>query len=537
MPEDDQNTHVINRDFEEREAQNLAERFSLSYIDIEKESINTDLLKIIPAESAFNLKIIPFRLTQKDLKVAIVAPNSEPLQNFVRGLQKQFTVEIFICSNTGFTAASKIYSSSLVNLRSVEKRETFKESKGGKMDSAKFKDLEIKIPEIQTEVSINEILLLALETGTSDVHIQPFLDRVKLRFRVNGILHDILEIDRETAQRIVSRIKYDSGTKSNITNIPQDGRMSLNANNRTIDIRVSVIPTETVESITMRILDVRKGLKEFGELGFPQKQVDFIMQVIGEPNGLILMTGPTGSGKTTTLYAMLNELNTPERKIVTLEDPIEYHLPNVTQSQVDSKQEYDFAAGLKAMLRHDPDVILIGEIRENNTAQLALESAQTGHLVFSSLHSNSSIGAISRLRNLGIDNFNISSSINAIFGQRLVRTLCPACCQSIPSNWPSDVQALAQKYNIILPEMQMETVGCEKCAHTGFVGRTTITEVLQFNKELASLITQNKPEHEIKEIMMKEHGFKSLLIDGLEKVIDNTTTLEELLRVISLNEE
>lgn len=533
-----QRPQVINREFEERQAKALAERFGVSYIDIAKEPINPDYLKVIPRETALELNMIPFHKNHNKIRVALVSPNSEPVKNYIKTLKEEYEVEFFICSQSGFNEASEVYKSEIINKKTVKVREEFDEEDGhGILKKERCTQLEEKIPSLQTEVALTEILLLSLEVHASDVHLQPYLDRMKLRFRVNGILRDIMELDLQTAGRIVSRIKYDAGTKSNISDIPQDGRMSLHANDRTIDIRVSIIPTETVESVTMRILDVRKGLKKFDELGFDDIQIEAIKQVISEPSGMILMTGPTGSGKTTTLYAMLNELNTPERKIVTLEDPIEYHLPNVTQSQVDGKKEYNFASGLKAMLRHDPDIILIGEIRDHDTARLALEAAQTGHLVFSSLHANSAVGAISRLRNLGIDNFNIASSLNAVFGQRLVRTLCKDCKKKVTAEYPPQIQLLAEKNKIDLPKETYESVGCDKCGHTGFVGRTTITEVLFFEKYLSDLVTENEPEHDIKQKLIEEKDYQTLIVDGIRKVADGETSIDELLRIVSLRED
>ncbi len=537
MSEQGSKANAINREFEERQAQSLAERFSLGYVDIEREPVNPDYLDIIPRETALSLKIMPFRKNHKKIRVALVSPNSEAVQNYVQRLKKDYEVDIFICSESGFSKAAEIYEAEITNKKTVETRDDFEEhSSSSRINIEGFKVLEDKLPSLQTEVGLSEIILTGLEAGASDIHFQPYLDRMKLRFRINGILHDVLETDQKTAQRIVSRIKYDSGTKSNISDIPQDGRMSLNANDRQIDIRVSVIPTETVESITMRILDVRKGLRKFDELGFTPDKIADIKQVIREPDGMVLMTGPTGSGKTTTLYAMLNELNTPDQKIVTLEDPIEYHLPNVTQSQVDNKKEYNFASGLKAMLRHDPDIILIGEIREFDTARLALEASQTGHLVFSSLHANSAVASISRLRNLGIDNFNIASSIRAVFGQRLVRTLCPDCKKKVEAVFEPELQTLAANFEVTLPSKIYEPVGCDTCGQSGFTGRTTITEVMFVNHEVAKLITDNTPEHDIKKALIELKQCRPLVVDGLEKVIAGETSLTELLRVVSLRD-
>jgi general secretion pathway protein E len=315
---------------------------------------------------------------------------------------------------------------------------------------------------------------------------------------------------------------------------------------------VSTLPTEGLESVVMRVLDSRKGLKSFTELGFDQFTVDLITRALKRKSGMLLVTGPTGSGKTTTLYAMLKELNSSEKKLVSLEDPVEYHLEGVTQSPVDENSDYSFSNGLKALLRHDPDVILIGEIREATTAKLASEAALTGHVVLSSLHTNSALGAISRLRNLGLESFNIASAINAVFAQRLVRKVCSHC---VKKSWVdlSDhkrVSVLLKTLEAKYPNLKTsgktkgqhegqtgiflevpEPSGCEKCSHTGYSGQTAICEALWFTDQLRDAIAKEMGEQGLKELATVQNDSTSLFGDGLKKVILGETTLDEVYRV------
>ncbi|HEY5714106.1 MAG TPA: GspE/PulE family protein [Candidatus Gracilibacteria bacterium] len=528
-------TIQINREFEERQTQETAESLGLNYVRIAQVPINPDLIKVIPSEVALKLKVIPFELSQNKLKIATVFPQDPNVKKYVEILEKANEVEVHVCSQTGFMAASKIYQSDMVNLKTVETRKAFEEGNPSVVSNAeRIKALETSLKTMQAEIVLNEILLLGLEAKASDIHIQPQDGEVKLRFRVDGLLHEILTLETAVAAKLIARIKYESGTKSNVTDVPQDGRMGLEANNRKIDIRVSVIPTETLESVTLRILDMNKSILDFPDLGFDAQQTQIIQAILKEPNGMILMTGPTGSGKTTTLYTMLNHVNTPDRKLVTLEDPIEYHLPNVTQSQIDPNTEYDFERGLKAMLRHDPDVILIGEIRDLQSAKLATEASQTGHLVLSTLHTNSAIGAISRLRNLGMKNFNIASSIKAVMAQRLVRTLCPHCRKKVATHLNEREKKLADRLKITIPAEVYEAQGCVECNASGYRGRSVITELLIVNQQLASLITEDEPEHHIKQQVYGTGNFRPLFADGLIKVFNGTTSLKEIYRVVSL---
>lgn len=542
----------INQDFEERDAQNKAKLWGVPYINIAKFPINPDVLKGMNQKSLVQARVLPFFRNKKRLKIAVTNPVNRETQNLLDTLKDLFEIEIHICSEQGIEKAFHIFEVAVLNKKTVQIRDSFDESK--KLDLVsqllEFQQLEEKIEKLTTKQSLNEIEITALKLRASDIHIQPSEDRVMLRFRIDGILKDITPISLEIATKIVSRIKYDSGMRSNVSDIPQDGHLSFEANGRKVDLRVSTLPTETIESVVMRVLDSRKGIKPFHELGFDDRIQQMINRVINKKTGMVLLTGPTGSGKTTTLYAMLSEVNTPEKKLVTLEDPIEYHLPNITQSQVDEKRDYNFDSGLRALLRHDPDVILIGEIRDYAVAKLATEASLTGHLVFSSLHTNSSIGAITRLRNLGVESFNIASSVNAIFAQRLVRWVCPDCSTTkkvilkddkrlkqsigeVVKLYPTLKSKIHKKnddtYEVSVLKSSFD--GCLKCTGTGFIGQKAICEAFELTDEIRAMISSESTEIEILNYVKEKSDFLNLFDDGIRQVLLGKTTLDEVYRV------
>lgn len=552
----------INREFEEREAQNKANSLGLEYVDIAAFPLNPDVLRLIDEEQALKAELLPFYKKAKHLKLAVIDPNKGETKALIKDLEKQhYTTETLICSRSGFVQVTPWYQSNLIKRKTIELRNAFNESDKATFESAflGFGNLAEQLYHMTSPEALNEIEIAALKVRASDIHLQPLSNKVVLRFRLDGVLYDICDIEMETAKKLINHIKYQGGMKSNVSHVPQDGHLSFTVNERSVDLRVSTIPTEFVESVVMRVLDSRKGIKTFTELGFDALVEDKITRALRQRSGMILVTGPTGSGKTTTLYSMLAELNTSERKLVTLEDPIEYHLDNVTQSQVASNSDYNFANGLKAILRHDPDVVLIGEIREMNTAKLTAEAALTGHVVFSSLHTNSSVGAITRLRNLGMESFNIASALNTVLAQRLVRKICPHCSTEVREEVYgfARFKVALERVRSIYPQLKAKLdtewlpiknsedkarhdfltahkgAGCEKCSHTGFLGQTVITEVLQMDDALRDLISQEARELEISAaVRSQDPRFLSLYEDGVRKVLKGETTLDEVLRVV-----
>ena len=547
-----QSVAQVNREFEEREAKNNAVKWGLTYIDLEHFPLNPEVLQLLPKSSAEPAGLIPFFRSGFNLRVALTDPQNKAAQKHIEQWKKdRLEVEVSLASKTGFKNVLKYYDSKLINKKTVELKHDFGEEKTRTFEdqSAGFKALAEKLRTLRSQEALNEIQITAVQAHASDVHIQPYENKGLLRFRVDGILHDICSLEIDRAKKIVARIKYDAGMKSNIFHIPQDGHLSFAANNREIDMRISSLPTEFFESIVMRILDSRRGIKSFSDLGFSPYIEEQIHQTLRHKNGMVLVTGPTGSGKTTTLYSMLSELNDTEKKLVTLEDPIEYHLDNVTQSQVSENSDYNFSNGLKALLRHDPDIVLIGEIRDLSTAKLAAEAALTGHVVLSSLHTNSALGAIGRLRNLGLESFNAAGAINAVFAQRLVRNVCPHCTKKesfLLKSHPKIKKALIRVMKLF-PDLEKETptlknlesfeisvpAGCEKCSHTGYNGQTVLCEMVLFTPELKEKITENQSEMQLENYVREnQKTFLTLFEDGLRKVLLGQTTLEEVYRVV-----
>lgn len=530
----------INRDFEEREVESRAQKLGLGYVNLDTFPVDMDVLKVLPREQAQKGKIFPLSQSGKKLKVAVVDPEKPEALEILNALGEQKELELFLCSQSGLQSALHFYDAELLHKKKVERKISFSEKKNENL-STKISDLaelEKKITSLHAETALSEIELAAVKADASDIHFQPEEKYSTLRFRVDGILHDVFHMDSETHRKIVTRIKYEAGMRSNVSDIPQDGHMGFEANARKIDLRISTLPTPFGESVVMRILDSERGVKTFTELGFSQHARDKILSALHNKHGLILVTGPTGSGKTTTLYSMLSEINSPDKKIVTLEDPIEYQLPGISQSQVNEKKEYNFETGLQALLRHDPDVVLVGEIRSQQTAKLASEAALTGHVVLSSLHTNSAVGAISRLRNLGLENFNIAPTITAVFAQRLVRKICPHCGEKIDILKDEKTKKAFESIKKALPKEKipsqiMKAKGCEKCSHTGYMGREAICEAFLMTDKVRKMVLEGKSEMEILAHLEAQDHFLTLFEDGLLKVIQGETTLEELYRVAS----
>lgn len=374
---------------------------------------------------------------------------------------------------------------------------------------------------------LNALLTQAIKQKASDIHIETYENRVLVRNRIDGILHEVLEIQRIVAPLLISRVKVMAKLDIAEKRIPQDGRISLRIGSHNIDVRVSTLPSNHGERIVLRILDKKTAQLNLNLLGMPHSAMATLRTMITQPHGIILVTGPTGSGKTTSLYAMLTELNQVSRNILTIEDPIEYDLPGIGQTQVNHKIQMTFAKGLRAILRQDPDVVMIGEIRDLETAEIAIQASLTGHLVLSTLHTNSALGALVRLRDMGVESFLLSSSIIGLIAQRLVRTLCGYC--KIPHDLREDERELVQ----ITPEVNISGVckphGCEQCNQLGYQGRTGIYELITIDETLRSMIHRNESLQTITNYLRPKTP--SIQTDGLKRVLAGDTSLAEILRV------
>lgn len=535
----------INRDFEERAVAERAVQMGMSYIDIEKVHINPDHLKVLTVEEARQAKVIPFFKVGKKVRLALVHPTQPGTQAIIRKLKDEgYAINVNLASEAGMEKALNFYNNQQVvapihadNIIDETQIETYQK------EVENLTEMKAKISEVTAEEALNFINVGAIKTGASDIHYQPEEKKVIVRFRIDGVLQQVLEIDANTYGYISNQLKYKAGMKLNVTNVPQDGRYFFVVNQRKIDVRVSSIPTEYGESFVCRMLDSKQKNLEFEELGFEGQNLKHLNDALEIPNGMILVTGPTGSGKTTTLYSLLHKFNTADSKIITLEDPIEYHLENVTQSQINEKRGYTFAAGLRAILRQDPDIVMIGEIRDLDTAETAAQASLTGHILLSTLHTNSAIETIPRLLNIGLKPFMIAPSLHTVIAQRLIRKVCPYCAEQTPIN-EGERKVLSETIENIKkvhPDMQLNLPptlpvgrGCDKCNKTGFLGQISVSEVFVNDDKLQDLILASAPTSELFKYV-RSKGMLTMGEDGVLKVLRGLTSLNEVARVTEIS--
>jgi len=376
-----------------------------------------------------------------------------------------------------------------------------------------------------TTALVDQYLNKAIEMGASDIHIEPESDSVRIRLRIDGILREVERLPTNILDNLVSRIKVLANLNISETRKPQDGRFDIKKQ-QPIDLRVSIMPTSFGEAVVIRLLDQSNLILTFNELGLDEEQKEIFYKMIKKPYGLILVTGPTGSGKTTTLFSVLNNINSIEKCIVTLEDPVEYHLPLLRQTQIDERGGFGFARGLRSLFRQNPDVIMVGEIRDRETADIVIQAAMTGHLVLSTLHTNDSVGALIRLKEMGLEKFLITSATSGIIAQRLVRKICPDC--KVPYDPPSEIlESLGLADDT---STYYKGSGCTFCHASGFRGRTGIYEILQLSQDINKLVYQDVSWRQLYDAAIKQ-GMQTLRQSGLKKVKAGITTLEEIIRV------
>ncbi|MBN1879896.1 type II secretion system ATPase GspE [bacterium] len=381
---------------------------------------------------------------------------------------------------------------------------------------------------------VNLLFSQAVEFGASDIHIEPFEGDLHIRFRIDGVLQDQESPPKKLQSAIISRIKILARLNIAEHRLPQDGRIRLRLMGKKIDVRVSTVPTMHGESVVMRLLDQTSMFIGMEDLGFPHDNLETFKRLIQHPHGMILVTGPTGSGKTTTLYAALDKINGPEKKILTLEDPVEYQLKGVNQIQVNTKIGLTFSSGLRAFVRQDPDVIMVGEIRDKETAEIAIQSALTGHLVFSTVHTNDAVGAITRLQDMGVENYLIASCLDGVLAQRLVRQICPDCKIPVKAD-PKALQELEIDISQADELLVFRGEGCRRCGRTGYRGRLGIYELIEINDEFKNLIVEKASANILKRVARKG-GMRTLREDGWVKVRKGITTIEEVMRVTQVDE-
>lgn len=530
----------INRDLEEKATQARAKEMNVPYIDVGAFPINPDILHLVPMEAAQKSMAMLFYKNGKTLKLAIADPSLPDLTQLVRDLEaKEYKIQLNLASHASVIQAQRLYASDQYKLK-VEVKNVIKE------DEVRYeKELENltvirdQLATLPAEESLNLLNVSAIKAGASDIHYEPEETTCTLRFRIDGVLHKVFEVTPEIYARLSNQLKYKAGMKLNITTIPQDGRYRFIVNDRKIDVRVSALPTEYGESIVCRILDSGKKFGKLEDLGFSARSLQILQRASGLAQGMVLVTGPTGSGKTTTLYVVLQSCNQPDVKVITLEDPIEYHLKGITQSQVNEKRGYTFSDGLRSILRQDPDVVMIGEIRDIQTAEVAMQAALTGHVVLSTIHTNSAVETIPRLITIGVPPFMVAPAISIIVAQRLVRRLCEKCHieRSLTPEEVVQYNSMLEKIRAVDPEVPatlpksfMSPKGCENCNGTGYHGQMTISEVLAMDDVLRQAVLDNKSAGELSVIARKQ-GMITMQEDGFLKVLAGNTTLDEVHRV------
>ncbi len=533
---------------EETRTEELAGKLGLPYINLLGLPIENEALTLLPEEKARLGRMAVIRKAEKILKVIVCDPADENTKKNLDDLKdKGFETQVFIVSEHGLEKT-------LARYKDLIKKETeitgkveitsklIEELKQKAKSLADLKKIIEEAPQEEASRILERVIAGAIQNDSSDIHVEAKETNSLLRYRIDGILHDVVFLSKKTYNLIVSRIKLLSGMTLNIHDRAQDGRFTIRLEESDIEVRVSIIPGPEGENVVMRVLSPKKINLSLKELGFRKDLYDFIEKEIRRPNGMIITTGPTGSGKTTALYTFLKEVTSPDVKIITLEDPIEYHLSGITQTQVEPERGYTFAAGLRAILRQDPDIVLVGEIRDKETAEIAVHAALTGHIVFSTLHTNDAAGAIPRFIDMGANPTILSAALIDIMAQRLVRRICTECKEAY---YPSEEEKAKIKKALEGLPKQVEVPdiskgfklfkgkGCDKCNHIGFRGQIGVYENITVNAEMERLITKFPSHADVLEVA-KKTGFISMYQDGILKVLAGITTLEELEDIVGV---
>ena len=522
-----------------------AEELKVPLRSVEEKDIPLKVLRLIPEDAASYYRMVPLTMRQGVVEIGMIAPEDVKAKEALNFLsrQKSFSFQIALLSVSQFAAVMRHYKNQKNEISQAlgELQEEFKDEKG-KSQAQKLTRL---VEEAPVTKMVAVILRNAVEGKASDIHIEPTKDKLRVRFRMLGDLYSSLFLPKRVHQSVVSRIKILSNLKIDEQRIPQDGRFSAVINKRSIDFRVSTFPTVLGEKVAIRVLDPELGLKGFDELGLEGSNLEKAQAALKRPFGLILVTGPTGSGKTTTLYAMLQSINKESLNIVSLEDPVEYLLEGVNQSQIRPDIQYNFAQGLRQVLRQDPDVIMVGEVRDKDTASLVVHAALTGHIVFSTLHANNAAGVIPRLLDMGVDKYLVPTTLSIAISQRLVRRLCDDCKERVEPKREIKELILGELRKIPAAKEKSASAhlatkgkdinlfvakGCKECGSSGYSGRIGLFEVLVMTDELSDIILQTPSEANITKEGIRQ-GMITLRQDGVLKAINGITTIEEVIRV------
>jgi type IV pilus assembly protein PilB len=525
----------------ERLIKDQAEANGQPYVDLFGFPISPEALVLIEEAEAIRLNTLCFFYDGKNIRLASLDPDNQEVKELADRLKAKYysDVRIYLVTENSFGYGLKMYKTvpkTIEIIRGLKITEEDLSKYGEKFSS--FKDLQAELSRAQITETVTMIMAASIKANSSDIHIEAEEKSIKVRFRIDGVLHDVAAVDKSSWEKIISRMKLLTGVKINVTDKPQDGRLSIYLKDDRIDIRASFLPTNFGESVVMRLLRSGSVGLDFNDLGIRGRAFDQLKKEVERPNGMIITTGPTGSGKTTTLYAILKKLNNPETKIITIEDPIEYQLDGVNQSQ--TSKNYTFAQGLKSIVRQDPDIVMVGEIRDLETAEIAIQASLTGHLVLSTIHTNDAAGTIPRFLSMGAKPYLLAPAINAMIGQRLVRKVCAKCKEEV--KLPDEVM---ERVKILLNDLPDEAKakvdfnnlkfhqggGCEACQGLGFKGRMGIYEVLTMNQEVEKLILSGAASEYDMRSNAKQNGMITMVQDGLLKALDGITSVDEVFRV------
>jgi len=504
--------------------------YESEYVDLSNYVIDPEVISLISEKAALRFKLIPISKNDDELIIAMANPLDVYAIDFIRAHTKIKKIKSLLASEEDVLNAITNYYELGEYDDIIEKlgaEIVFKEEEEEE-DSKRLEAISKEAPIIQL---VNMLIVQGVKDRASDVHIEPNEKGLLIRFRIDGMLHDIRTLPNTIKSAVISRVKILAKMDIAERRLPQDGRFQVKFGTREVDLRVSTIPTVLGEKVVLRLLDKSKGLIKLEQLGFIPEQLEEFESIISKSYGIVLLTGPTGSGKTTTLYAALNEVNSKDRNIITVEDPVEYKLARINQIQIKPKINLTFANTLRSILRQDPDVIMVGEIRDTETAQIAVQAALTGHLVFSTLHTNDAVSALTRLIDMDVETFLISSSVIGVIAQRLVRVICEKCKEEYTpgKNVLSGLNIKDDSNNDGKVKLYRGT-GCSFCKNTGYYGRTSIYEHIVLDEEIRALIISKASSNVIKDVALKK-GMKTLKDSGLEKAMQGITTIEEVLRV------
>ncbi len=500
----------------------LSRHFGLDFVSLRETEIEREVLEVLPDEFVQSRQILPISLDDGTLKVATADPGNQRVIEDVRLLSGCDVDEVVVDEEE---LREKIATLSQLTVERMV--EDLHDNSGGSNRNDNLHDLEVMASEPTVINLVNLIISSAIDDRASDVHLVPFEQQIELRYRIDGVLIEIPPPPKHLHAALISRIKIMAEMNIAERFIPQDGRIQIQHNGRRVDIRVGSMPTVYGESIVMRLLEKGQKIQTMQEHGLDRARCEQLQATVEKPHGIFLATGPTGSGKTTSLYSVLHSIYTPEKKILTIEDPVEYELPGVAQIPVRPARGFTFATGLRAILRQDPDVIMVGEIRDTETAEISVRAALTGHLVFSTLHTNDAAGAVTRLTDMGIEPFLIASSLEGVLAQRLVRRICSDCRQPTAID-PETMDKL--RIHGIEPHAgeYYRGTGCDRCRGTGYRGRIGLYELLRFTRELRAIVLERASSDAIK---AATRDMVTVRDDGLIKASEGVTTLEEVLRV------